>query len=252
MKKTVPLVVGNWKMNPATLAEASALVSAIVKKNKKNDESYIAVAPPFTYLSEVEKKIKNSKVLLAAQDVYYKNAGSYTGEVSALQLKDLGVSYVIIGHSERRADGETDEIVNLKIQASLRYKLTPIVCIGEKERDEHGHFFTFIENQIRSLATILDVTQLKRIVIAYEPIWAIGTGNTATVDDVKEIQLFIESILTKLYDRQTAKSVRLIYGGSVKSTNAELLYKEGGMSGFLVGGSSLKVEEFLEIIKAVS
>lgn len=252
MKKNTPLVVGNWKMNPTTMAEASALAIAIAKKNKKNKESYIAVAPPFLYLPEVSKKIKASTVMLAAQNVYHKNAGAYTGEVSALQLKDLGVDFVIIGHSERRVNGETNEEVNLKMQSVLKYRLTPIVCIGEKERDEHGHFFTFVENQIRSLASLLSSSEFKKVVIAYEPIWAIGTGNTATVEEVKEMQLFIESILTKLYDRQTAKSVRLIYGGSVKSGNVALLHKEGGMNGFLVGSSSLKAEEFLEIIKAVS
>lgn len=252
MKKTVPLVVGNWKMNPATMAEASTLAGAIAKRNRKNEEPYVAVAPTFLHLAEVDKKIKASKVLLAAQNIYHKNVGAYTGEVSATQLKDLGVSLVIIGHSERRTDGETDEVVNLKIQTALKYKLIPIVCIGERERDEHGHFFTFVENQLRSLASSLSSTQLKKVVIAYEPVWAIGTGNNATVDDVKEMQLFIESVLTKLYDRQTAKGVRVIYGGSVKPGNAKLLHKEGGMKGFLVGGSSLKSEEFIEIIKAVS
>lgn len=252
MKKTMSLVVGNWKMNPATMDEASVLVSTIVKKNKENKESYVAIAPPFLYLSEASKKIKNSKVLLAAQNVYHKNIGAYTGEVSALQLKDLGVGFIIIGHSERRANGETNEDVNLKTQSALKYRLSPIVCIGEKERDENGYFFTFVENQIRSLASVLSPEEFKKIIIAYEPIWAIGTGNTATEEDVKEMQLFIESILTKLYDRQIAKSVRLIYGGSVKPSNAFSLHQEGGMNGFLVGSSSLKAEEFLEIIKAVS
>lgn len=252
MKKTVPLIVGNWKLNPVTLLDASTLASQTAKKHKKAEEPYVSIAPPFPYLSDVGKKIKNSSVSLAAQDVYFKNIGAHTGEVSVLQLKDLGVEFVIIGHSERRAMGETDKEVQEKVLITLKHKLIPIVCIGERERDDQGNFFTFIESQLRSLAEVLPASQIKKIVIAYEPIWAIGTGNTATSDDVKEMQLFIESVLTKIYDRPTAKNVRLVYGGSVKPKNAVELHEEGGMKGFLVGGASLKADDFEVIIKAVS
>lgn len=251
MKKSIPLIVGNWKLNPVKLADATALAQAIVRKNKKSTTPYVAVAPPFPYLVEVGKKISKSPVTLSAQDVYIKDIGAHTGEVSALQLKDLGVSFVIIGHSERRAMGETDELVREKVRIVLKHKLTPIVCIGESERDEQGNFFNFVEKQIRSLGSVLSVAEIKKVVIAYEPIWAIGTGKTATADNVKEMQLFIESILTKLYDRTTAKGIRLLYGGSVKPTNAMELHKEGGMNGFLVGGASLNAEDFDSIIKAV-
>lgn len=250
MKKTVPLIVGNWKLNPVTLAEAASLAREIAHKYKKTTEPYIAIAPPFPYLVDVKKKIEKSSVVLAAQNVFYKNIGAHTGEVSVLQLKDLGVEFIIIGHSERRAMGETNEEVKQKIAVALKHRLIPIVCIGEKERDEQGTFFTLIESQLRSLASGLSSAQMKNIVIAYEPIWAIGTGNTATVGDVKEMQLFIESVLTKIFDRNTARFVRLIYGGSVNPQNAMLLHKEGGMNGFLVGGASLKAEDFLQIIKA--
>jgi triosephosphate isomerase len=252
MKKNVPLIVGNWKLNPVTLVEAASLASAVAKKHKKTVEPYVAIAPPFTYLAEVEKKIKSSTVALAAQDVYFKNIGAHTGEVSVLQLKDLGTEFVIIGHSERRAMGESNEDVQQKVQVVLKHKLTPIVCVGESERDDQGNFFTFIEAQLRSLAEVLPTAQLKKVILAYEPIWAIGTGNTATADDVKEMQLFIESVLTKLYDRPTARKIRLLYGGSVKPANAAMLHAEGGMGGFLVGGASLKADDFAEIIKAVA
>jgi triosephosphate isomerase len=252
MKKTVPLIVGNWKLNPVTLAEASTLGSSVAKKHKKTEEPYVAIAPPFTYLSEVGKKISKSSVSLAAQDVYHKNIGAHTGEVSVLQLKDLGVKFIIIGHSERRAMGETNEDVQQKTLVTQKHKLTPIVCIGERERDEQGDFFNFVEGQLRSLSSVLNATQMKKVVIAYEPIWAIGTGSTASEDDVKEMQLFIESVLTKIYDRPTARKVRLLYGGSVKPTNATELHKGGGMGGFLVGGASLKADDFIQIIKAVS
>lgn len=252
MKKSVPLVVGNWKLNPMFLAEASKLASDLATKIKKNEEPYVAIAPSFPHLAEVEKKITKSSIGLAAQDVSLRSIGAYTGEVSVLQLKDLKTKFVIIGHSERRAMRETNEIVQQKVLVTLKNNLTPIVCIGESNRDEQGNFFSFVEEQLRSLGKVLNMTQIKKVVIAYEPIWAIGTGNTATAVDVKEMQLFIESILTKIYNRPTAKAVRLIYGGSVKPENAAELHNEGGMNGFLVGGASLKAEDFVKIIKAVS
>ncbi|MCD5381026.1 MAG: triose-phosphate isomerase [Candidatus Pacebacteria bacterium] len=252
MKKTVPLVVGNWKLNPVTMSDASDLAQATARKHRKTSDAYVAIAPPATYLAEAGKKICKSTVSLAAQDVSVNNMGAHTGEVSIMQLRDLGVEFVIIGHSERRAAGETNEEVQKKTLIALKHRLVPIVCIGERERDDQGNFFTFIEKQLRSLGKVLTSAQIKKAVIAYEPIWAIGTGDTATADDVKEMQLFIESVLTKIYDRPTAKSVRLLYGGSVKPGNAAILHTEGGMKGFLVGGASLKVDDFAAIVKAVS
>lgn len=252
MKKTVPLIVGNWKLNPVKLADASKLAQMIARKHKSISEPYVAIAPPFPYLSEVGKKIQKSSVALAAQDVYFKNIGAHTGEVSVLQLKDLGVEYVIVGHSERRAMGESDYDVQQKVEMILKHRLIPIVCIGERERDEQGNFFTFVEEQLRSLAEVLPSAQIKKVIIAYEPIWAIGTGLTASAENVKEMQLFIETVLTKIYDRPTARAVRLLYGGSVKPQNAAELHSQGGMNGFLVGGASLNAEDFVAIIKAVS
>jgi triosephosphate isomerase len=252
MKKTVPFIAGNWKLNPITLADASALASGVAKKIKKTEEPYVAIAPPSVYLAEVGKKIKSSAVSLTAQNVYFETKGAHTGELSVSQLKDLGVEFVIIGHSERRAMGETDVEVSLKTQAVLKQKLVPIVCVGESERDDNGNFFSFVESQLRSLAIDLSAAQMKKVILAYEPIWAIGTGKTATAENVKEMQLFIESTLTKIYDRPTARKVRLLYGGSVKPGNAAVLHADGGMGGFLVGGASLKAEDFAGIVEAVS
>ena len=246
-----PLIVGNWKLNPSKEKDAIALVSGIQKGIKKLDAA-IAIAPPFIYLAAVKKKLGKSNVALAAQDVSSEIMGPFTGEVSAMQLKDSGVSHVIIGHSERRAMGESDALVNQKITQALKNNIVPIVCIGEKERDESGKFFSFVENQIRAICGVLSATQIKKVIIAYEPIWAIGTGKTATEDDVKEMQLFILTVLTKLYDKATAKKVQLLYGGSVKPQNAVSLHKHGGMDGFLVGGASLKANDFVEIIKATT
>lgn len=249
MKKCNPLVIGNWKLNPPTQAAALLLAQAVAKSHK-NQMVDAAIAPPFLYLSEIKKKLGKSLVGLAAQDVSTEPLGAFTGEISAAQLADAGVQYVIIGHSERRAMGETDEQVQKKVVLTLKHKLVPVVCIGEKTRDAQGGFYTLVEKQIRSLASVLNATQIKKVVIAYEPIWAIGTGKTATSEDVKEMQLFIFSVLSKLYDRPTANKVVLIYGGSVKPDNARALFAEGGMDGFLVGGASLKAEDFIQIIKA--
>lgn len=245
-----PIIIGNWKLNPSTVAEAKALFLAVKRGLKKGMLAEVVVAPPFPFIPDLSRL--SSAVALAAQDVFYEDAGAFTGEVSPTMLGGFGVSYVIVGHSERRALGETDEQVEKKVQALLRRKLTPVVCIGERERDEKGDYFGYVERQLRSACKGLSARQVAQVVIAYEPVWAIGTGKNATAEDVKEMQLFIVTLLTKLYDRAVAKRVRIIYGGSVKADNAEDLHTSGGMEGFLVGGASLKPEEFLKIIGAVT
>ena len=249
MKRT-SLVIGNWKMNPNSLSETLKLLEGLTKKYKAQDSVVVSIAPPALYINEVSKKLGKKAISLTAQNVSTEPMGAYTGELSALQLRDAKVAYVIIGHSERRAMGETDAQVQKKVQNALKNRLTPVVCVGERERDAQGTFFTFIESQVKALAAVLSATDIKKIVIAYEPIWAIGTGATATSSDVKEMQLFLFTTLTKLYDKATAAKVTLLYGGSVKADNAPLLHKEGGMNGFLVGGASLKAEDFLAIINA--
>lgn len=247
--QTRPLIIGNWKLNPHKTTDALSLTQGIAKAYKAK-EAVVAIAPPFIYIQEVKKKLGKSGIVLAAQNVSTEPMGAFTGEVSAMQLRDAGVEYVIIGHSERRAMGETDDIVNRKVAQALKNKLTPVVCIGERERDEGGKFFSFVEGQVRALSSTLSATDIKKVVIAYEPIWAIGTGATATAEHVKEMQLFIFSTLAKVYDRATATKIRLLYGGSVKPHNARALHREGGMGGFLVGGASLKPTDFIDIVKA--
>lgn len=238
-------------MNPGTRSEAKELFLAVKKKTEKFVDVEVVVAPPFLFIPEVATKGGVSRLKLGAQDAHFEERGSCTGEISPALLSPYGVSHVIIGHSERRALGETDEQVNKKIHTLLKRKMTPIVCIGEKERDKQGAFYNHIEKQIRALTTSLTATQLTKVVIAYEPIWAIGTGATATSEDVKEIQLFIVSVLTKLYERRVAAKVTLLYGGSVKASNAQDLHANGGMNGFLVGGASLSPEEFAMIVATV-
>lgn len=249
MKHAQPLVIGNWKLNPGTALEAKVLSTEVRKKLQKNNTAIVVVAPPFLFIPEVAK-VTQKKLALGAQDSFYEERGAITGEIGPAMLASFGVQYIIIGHSERRALGETDEQVNKKIHAVLKRHMTPVVCIGERVRDSQGQFFTHVTNQLRSLAKDLTPAQLQKVVIAYEPIWAIGTGANATAEDVKEMQLFIVSVLTKIYERKVAESVRLIYGGSVKESNAKELFEQGGMSGFLVGGASLKATEFAAIIKA--
>ena len=250
MKGKKPLVVANWKLNPVGLAEAKAIYSEIKKGVAKITEATVVVAPPFLFISTLAATLKNEGVQLGAQDLFWEEKGAFTGEISGSQLAALGAKYVIIGHSERRALGESDEEVNKKIKAALRNKLTPIVCVGEKDRDEQGAFFGFVETEIKALAKDLAPKDIAKVVIAYEPIWAIGTGKTATVEDVKEMQIFITSVLAKIYERKVAEKVPLLYGGSVKPGNAKLLSEQGGMNGFLVGGASLVSKDFVEIVKA--
>lgn len=244
------MVVANWKLNPVGLAEAKAIYSEIKKGVAKITEATVVVAPPFLFISTLAATLKNEGVQLGAQDLFWEEKGAFTGEISGSQLAALGAKYVIIGHSERRALGESDEEVNKKIKAALRNKLTPIVCVGEKDRDEQGAFFGFVETEIKALAKDLAPKDIAKVVIAYEPIWAIGTGKTATVEDVKEMQIFITSVLAKIYERKVAEKVPLLYGGSVKPGNAKLLSEQGGMNGFLVGGASLVSKDFVEIVKA--
>lgn len=244
-----PLIIGNWKLNPATSADAKALLVATRKKLKKDLPVTVVVAPPFPFIADLTRLSPSGRILVGAQDVFYEDAGAFTGEVGAGMLASLGVTHVIIGHSERRALGETDAQVNKKVQAVLRRKLTPVVCVGELVRDGSGGHFGEVEAQVRALAEGLTARAMAQVVIAYEPVWAIGTGKTATVEDVEEMHLFIKTLLTKLFDRAVGKRVVVIYGGSVKPDNAAELVR-AGMSGFLVGGASLKADDFIKIVMA--
>jgi triosephosphate isomerase len=250
MKRAKALVVGNWKLNPADSNEAKTIFSAVQKKLKKDIEATVVIAPPAIFIPEVAKASKKGNIALGAQYTFYQERGPATGEVGPGMLASFGVSYVIVGHSEKRLLGITDEDVNKKVHALLKRKLTPIVCIGERERDDQGTFYGFVEEQIKRLTQGLTPAQLKKLVIAYEPIWAIGTGKSASVEDIKEMQLFIISTLAKLYDRKVAEKVVLLYGGSVKPSIAKNLYKHCGMNGFLVGGASLRPDDFCDIVQA--
>lgn len=249
MRSQIPLVIGNWKLNPASLSDAKALFLDIRKGLRRaQQKTEVLIAPPFPYLSELQRLSPSGRIGLAAQDVHPAATGAFTGEVSLPMLKSVGVSGVIIGHSERRAAGETDEMVAEKTQAVLKGQSLAIVCVGETKRDSQGHYFNVVESQLKALFSLVTPNQLSRLVIAYEPIWAIGTGNTATAEDAHEMKMFIQKIVADRFNRQAIKKIRILYGGSVKKDNAEELLAGSQVDGFLVGGASLKAKEFISII----
>lgn len=249
MKQHPPLVVGNWKMNPATLAKAKQLFIATRSKlPTRLQHTRAVIAAPYPFISELHRLSPSQRIALAAQDVFYAPAGAHTGEVSISMLKSVGVRTVIVGHSERRARGEHDEEVYRDVQAVLAAKTTAIICVGERERDAQGNYFSVVEAQLRAALNNVAASDLKRVVVAYEPVWAIGTGKTATAEDAYEMKLFIHKFLTDHYSRQAAGAVRILYGGSVKKGNAAALLTAGQVDGFLIGGASLKAAEFTHII----
>lgn len=254
MKKGIlPLVIGNWKMNPQSPSLAVRLGKELKKKLARTAGVEIVVAPPHVYLAGLDAVRNGSKTFsLGAQNVHHEKLGAHTGEVSLSMLKGLGVTHVILGHSERRAEGETDDEVNAKLVATVKEGLIGIVCVGERKRDPGGHYLSFIENQIRKVLANIGKGKLAHIVIAYEPVWAIGTGVNATPEDVHEMRLFIEKAVSDIYGRNDAQRVRILYGGSVNGKNARELFTLGTVDGFLVGGASLHAEEFTQIVKATT
>ena len=246
----MPFIAGNWKMNK-TVGEAIDLVRQLKASISGMEGVEVAVAPPFTALYAIHKELEGSSIRLAAQNLFWEEKGAFTGEVSPPMLKDLGCQYVILGHSERRQFfGETDETVNRKMKATLRQDLKVIFCIGEtlKEREE-GKTFSVIERQITGGLKDIGKEEMKRVVVAYEPVWAIGTGKTATPEQAEEVHRFIREKLEKLYSRGVAEEVRIQYGGSVTPENVKGLMSQKNIDGALVGGASLKSDTFSKIVR---
>ena len=216
-----PIIAGNWKLNK-TVSEAVSLTTTLKRLVGGCADVEIVVAPPFTALASVSSAIADSNIRLAAQDVYWEDSGAFTGEVSAPMLKDVGCDYVIIGHSERRQYfGETNESVNRKVKAALAHDLKPIICVGEQlEERETGQTTAIIESHVTGGIADLSVNALLSCVIAYEPVWAIGTGKTATPDQAQEVHNFIRGVLTGAHSEEVASQIRIQYGGSVKPENA--------------------------------
>ena len=245
-----PFIAGNWKMHK-TIPEAVEIVKALKEESPQLTDAELVVIPPYTMLSEVKKVIEGSTVQLGAQNIFWEEKGAFTGEVSPPMLKDAGCQYVTIGHSERRQYfGETNETVNKKIKAALAHELTPIMCIGESlEEREKGNTMDKVETQINSGLEGLGKDEIRRIVIAYEPIWAIGTGVTATPSQAEEVHSFIREKLTEKYGNEIASYAIILYGGSVKPANTYSILKENNINGALVGGASLEADSFIQITK---
>jgi triosephosphate isomerase len=246
----LPFMAGNWKMNK-TVGEALDLVRELKAAISGVKTVEVAVAPPFTALYAIRKELEGSSIHLAAQNLYWEEKGAFTGEVSPLMLKEVGCDYVIIGHSERRQFfGETDETVNRRIKAALAQGLKVIFCIGETLRErEEGKTFSVIERQLEGGLKGLGDQEMTNMAIAYEPVWAIGTGKTATPEQAEEVHRFIRGKIEKLYSREVSEEIRVQYGGSVTPENVKGLMNQPNIDGALVGGASLKAESFSKIVR---
>lgn len=245
------LIAGNWKMNK-TSTDAFALVSEIVAAAGKVNDVDIVVCPPFTSLESAGKALEGSSVKLGAQNMHPEASGAFTGEISAPMLRAIFATHVILGHSERRAYfGETDAFINQKVLAALKNQLRPIFCVGETLAErESGATLKVVQTQLEAGLEGVSKDQAPTVVIAYEPVWAIGTGKVATTDQAQEVHAFIRGLLTKLFTEPVAQKVRILYGGSMKPSNAPELLAQKDIDGGLIGGASLEARSFVELINA--
>ncbi len=250
MAKRTPIVVGNWKLNKS-ISEATALVTELKNQLSTLRDVEIGVTPVFTSLAAVAKRLEDSSILLGAQDCFYETGGAWTGEVSAPMLKDAGCDFAIVGHSERRANfGDSDSVVARKTRAVLDGGLRAIICVGESEAErDAGKTQERVGTQLSAAIAVLQPEDLDRVVVAYEPVWAIGTGRTATPAQAQEVHAFLREQLQERFGDAGA-GIRLQYGGSVKPGNAKELMSQPDIDGALVGGASLKAEDFAAIVKA--
>ncbi|MBC7349760.1 MAG: triose-phosphate isomerase [Candidatus Aminicenantes bacterium] len=245
-----PVIAGNWKMYK-TIAEARELAEDVVKGWPQVKAATLILIPPFTAIQEVKKSVSGTEIMVGAQDVFWEEKGAFTGEISPLQLREAGCDFVVIGHSERRQFfGETDETVRKKTLAALAHGLQPVVCIGESLAErENDLTLSRIKDQLEKSVFRLKEAEFSRILLAYEPIWAIGTGRNATPEQAEEVQAFIRSLIKAKYGNAVADYAIILYGGSVKPSNALSLAREKDIDGFLVGGASLEADSFLAIAR---
>ncbi len=246
-------VAGNWKMNK-TVAGSIALASEILRHLGATPPCEVAIAPPFISLEVVHQVLKGTAIKLAAQNCHYENDGAFTGEISAQMLKSVGCDYVILGHSERRQYfGENDAIINRKVKKVLSEALQVILCIGETiEERNQNRTETVVETQIRNCLEGIPASDMARVTLAYEPVWAIGTGKTATPEQAEEVHRFIRKLISEMYSPEVAENLTIQYGGSIRGSNAKELFAMPNIDGGLVGGASLKAEEFAQIVKSIA
>jgi len=252
MKKNKKLIVANWKMNPETVEKAKEIFRDTQKTAKDLKNTNVVICPPFVYLSDLEK-ISNGGVILGAQDVFWEKSGSFTGEISPTMLKKEGEGYVIIGHSERRELGETDEMVAKKISTALKAGLRVVLCVGEKSRDDHGEYLHFLRAQIVNSLGKLQKRYLAKLVVAYEPVWAIGKSDDEAMkpEDVHTTTIFIKKVLSEVYTHKAIIDIPILYGGSVSKNNAVDIVRGGEIQGLLVGHESRQTDKFSQLLRSV-
>jgi triosephosphate isomerase len=244
-----PLIAGNWKMH-LTVSEAVRLATAVAASCREVADREVMIAPPFTALAEVAAAVRNTPVLVAGQNVAWEKEGAFTGEISPVMLRDAGAAMAIVGHSERRhIFGEDNQLVNRRLLGALQFDLRPVLCVGETLAErEQGRTFPVLEEQVRQGLANVSREGAGRVVIAYEPVWAIGTGRTATREQAQEAHAFIRGVLAGLYEKKLADDIRILYGGSVKPENIDSLMAEPDIDGALVGGAALQSASFDRIV----
>jgi triosephosphate isomerase len=248
------LIIANWKCNPITAKSAEELFRALNKGLRKSRKAEVVVCPPFLYISKLSESLsrwKKTRIRLGAQNCFWEDMGSYTGAISPVMLKNLQCRYIIIGHSERRKFfNETNQMINKKIHTIFSSGLIPILCIGEKKQDkENGKISVVLKSQIENALKKVSKKDVDKVIFAYEPRWAIGTGKPCSPDEAHVARLIIQKIIAQKYSQQIAKKVQILYGGSVKGDNVKSFIKDAGFQGVLVGGASLDPNEFTKIIK---
>lgn len=246
------LVIGNWKNNPDTLKEARSNFRIIKAKKIDSKRIETVICPPLVHLSDLANSYKGKIFKLGAQNFYIDGSGPHTGEVTLNQLEDLKVKYLIIGHAERRELGESNELISAKIKNALERKFVPILCIGETERDSKGNYLSYLEEQIVKSLEQISKEEIKKIVIAYEPVWAIGSNKAVTPEEIHVMNIFIKKILSSIYNRKLAFGVKILYGGSVDPDNCHEILEKGDADGLLIGRASSNPYTFVDILKKVS
>ena len=249
MKNSKKLVIGNWKENPLELEEVKNIANTVKRAMRNIKKTQVVICPPHIYIPTL-LYLPTSNLFLGAQDAFYETYGPFTGEVSAASLYQFKVRYVIVGHSERRAFGETNEIVNKKVLSVLNNGMSAIVCVGEMQRDHHGDYLGFVENQLKVGLRNVGRKNLSRLLITYEPVFFVGAKEAMPPQDIFEMAIFIRKILRDMFGTYS-EDVKVLYGGTVETSDADRIIRDGGVSGLLVGRESLKPKDFVEIIKLV-
>lgn len=245
------IIVANWKMNPATFKEAKKLLDGTRKAAEAARNLSVIIAPPSVFLRELRHSYKGKRLAFAAQTAHFEKTGSYTGEISLAQIKDAKVGHVIVGHAERRAMGETNDDVRKKTAAAIEHKLTPIVCVGETTRNAEGEHYTFVRTQLLAALRDVPAAKIAHVLVAYEPVWAIGAPKPMSAREMHEMAIFIRKTAVEMHG-QPGMQLRILYGGAIDETNAAQMLRDGDVNGLLVGRASTDAVKFTDLIEAAA